>query len=160
METLFGVPAQQLMWVLLAVFGAGALVLILSALRNRVAFKMAVRNIPRRKSQSVLIVIGLMLATMLFSASFTTGDTLTNSLRVQALQNIGQVDVAVKSDAPESSSGQFAGPAARPTFFDQSVTQKVRDTLAGDEEVAGVAPLISETIPVLSSRNELSEPQV
>jgi putative ABC transport system permease protein len=160
MDTLFGVPTQQLMWVLLVVFGVGAVIIILSALRNRVAFKMAVRNIPRRKSQSVLIVIGLMLATMLFSASFTTGDTLTNSLRVQALQNIGQVDVAVKPDAPEASSGQFAGPAARPTYFDQNVTQKVRDTLAGDKQVAGAAPLISETIPVLSARNDLSEPQV
>src|SRR5215208_6386829 len=135
METIFGVPTQQLMWVLLAVFGAGALILGLSALRNRVAFKMAVRNIPRRKSQSVLIVLGLMLATMLFSASFTTGDTLTNSLRVQALQNIGQVDVAVKPDAP-ASSGPFEGPTARPTYFDQDVTRKVRDTLADDEKVA------------------------
>jgi putative ABC transport system permease protein len=147
------------MWVLLAVFGAGAVIIILSALRNRVAFKMAVRNIPRRKSQSVLIVLGLMLATMLFSASFTTGDTLTNSLRVQALQNIGQVDVAVKPVAP-ASSGPFLGPAARPTYFDQDVTRKVRDTLADDEQVAGVAPLISETVPVLSASNDLSEPQV
>src|SRR5215217_1885078 len=159
METLFGIPTQQLMWVLLAVFGAGALILGLSALRNRVAFKMAVRNIPRRKSQSVLIVLGLMLATMLFSASFTTGETLTNSIRVQALQNIGQVDVAVKPDAP-ATSGPFVGPAARPTYFDQNVTQRVRDTLADDEKVAGVAPLISETVPVLSASNDLSEPQV
>jgi putative ABC transport system permease protein len=159
METLFGVQTQQLMWVLLAVFGGGALILILSALRNGVALKMAVRNIPRRKSQSALIVLGLMLATMLFSASFTTGETLTNSIRVQALQNIGQVDVAVKPDAP-ASSGPFIGPAARPTYFDQNLTQKVRDTLADDEKVAGVAPLISETVPVLSATNDLSEPQV
>ncbi len=89
METLFGIPTEQLMYALLAATGAGALILGLSALRNRVAFKMAVRNIPRRKSQSALIVLGLMLATMLFSASFTTGDTLTNSLRTQALENIG-----------------------------------------------------------------------
>src|SRR5215207_2587202 len=159
METLFGIPTQQLMWVLLAVFGAGALILGLSALRNRVAFKMAVRNIPRRKSQSVLIVLGLMLATMLFSASFTTGDTLTNSIRVQALQNLGQVDVVVKPDAPDTS-GQFWGPAARPTYFDQDITGKVRDRLSGDAEVAGVAPMISETMPVLSSESDLSEPQV
>ena len=87
------------MWTLLAVFGAGALILISLALRNRVAFKMAARNIPRRKTQSVLIVAGLMLATLLFSASFTTGDTLTNSIRTQALEQIGQTDVVVKKDA-------------------------------------------------------------
>src|SRR3712207_7251108 len=75
------------MWILLAVFGAGALILGLSALRNRVSFKMAARNLPRRRTQTILVVLGLMLATMLFSASFTTGDTLTNSLRVQSLEN-------------------------------------------------------------------------
>jgi putative ABC transport system permease protein len=159
METLFGIPTDQLMYVLLAVTGAGALILGLSALRNRVAFKMAVRNIPRRKSQSALIVLGLMLATMLFSASFTTGDTLTNSLRTQALENIGQVDVAVSPDTPDSS-GPFGGPAARPTFFDENLADEVRDRLKGDEEVAGVAPLISETVAVLSGESDLSEPQV
>lgn len=38
------------MWVLRAVFGAGTLILGLSALRNRVAFKMAVRNIPAARA--------------------------------------------------------------------------------------------------------------
>jgi putative ABC transport system permease protein len=123
METLFGIPTEVLMYALLAVTGAGALVLGLSALRNRVAFKMAVRNIPRRKSQSALIVLGLMLATMLFSASFTTGDTLTNSLRTQALENIGQVDVAVRPDTAEAP-GPFGGPAARPTYFDESLATR------------------------------------
>ena len=73
MEELFGVPTQQLLWILLAVFGAGALILGLSALRNRVSFRMAARNLPRRRTQTILVVLGLMLATMLFSASFTTG---------------------------------------------------------------------------------------
>ena len=88
------------MWILLAVFGAGALILGLSALRNRVSFRMAVRNLPRRRTQTILIVVGLMLATMLFSASFTTGNTLTNSLRVQSLENLGQVDVRVQAPQP------------------------------------------------------------
>ena len=95
MEELFGVPTQHLLWILLAVFGAVALILGLSALRNRVSFRMAARNLPRRRTQTILVVLGLMLATMLFSASFTTGDTLTNSLRLQSLENLGQVDVQV-----------------------------------------------------------------
>src|SRR5919107_5044162 len=120
MDELFGVPTNQLTLVLLGVFAAEALILASLAARDRISFRMAVRNLPRRKSQSVLIVLGLMLATMLFSASFTTGDTLTNSLRTQALENIGQVDVAVGPDAPEGS-GPFGGPAARPTYFDENV---------------------------------------
>ena len=157
MDTLFGVPTEQLMWTLLAVFGAGAVILIVSALRNRVAFKMAARNIPRRKTQSILIVAGLMLATLLFSASFTTGDTLTNSIRTQALDQIGETDVILSEETPESG-GQFGG--SPPAYFDQNVTGEVRDRLSGDEDVAGVAPLVSETVPVLSATSDLSEPAV
>src|ERR671926_538921 len=109
METLFGIPTNQLTLALLAVFVAGALILASLALRDRTSLRMAVRNIPRRKAQSALIVAGLMLATVLFSAAFTTGDTLTNSLRTQALENIGRVDVAVKPEAPVAS-GPFGGP--------------------------------------------------
>ena len=89
MEELFGVPTEQVMWVLLAVFGGAALILGLSALRNRVSFRMAARNLPRRRTQTILVVLGLMLATMLFFASSTTRETLTNSLRVQSLENLG-----------------------------------------------------------------------
>ena len=160
METLFGLPIEQVMWTFLAVFGFGALVLTISALRNRVAFKMAARNIPRRKTQSALIVAGLMLATLLFSASFTTGDTLTNSIRGQALEQIGEADVVIQKEAPDSGS-QFTGDSsARATYFDENVVGEVRDRLANDEEVAGVAPLTTETVPILSSGNDLSEPAV
>lgn len=160
METLFGFPIEQVMWTLLAVFGFGALVLGVSALRNRVAFKMAARNIPRRKMQSALIVAGLMLATLLFSASFTTGDTLTNSIRNQALEQIGEADVVVQKEAPDSGNQFAGGPSARATYFDERITGEVRDRLSNDEEVAGVTPLTTETVPVLSSGNDLSEPAV
>ncbi|HLL98314.1 MAG TPA: hypothetical protein VK276_04500, partial [Rubrobacteraceae bacterium] len=109
MDTLFGIPTNQLTVVLLGVFAAGALILASLALRDRTSFRMAVRNIPRRKAQSALIVAGLMLATVLFSAAFTTGDTLTNSLRAQALENIGRVDVVVRAEQPESGSAVAFG---------------------------------------------------
>ena len=51
MEELFGVPTQQLLWIILAVFDAAALTLGLSALRNRVSFRMAARNLPRRPAR-------------------------------------------------------------------------------------------------------------
>src|SRR5215217_4854948 len=169
MDTLFGIPTNQLTLVLLGVFAAGALILAALALRDRTSFRMAVRNIPRRKAQSALIVAGLMLATVLFSAAFTTGDTLTNSLRVQALDNIGRVDVVVKSEQPESGGGvQFgpgagvsAPPEAREKYFDQDLAGRIKDRLAGDDEkVAGVAPLAKETVPVTSPNSNLSEPRV
>lgn len=124
----------------------GALLLTVSALRNRVSFRMAARNLPRRRAQTTLVVLGLMLATMLFSASFTTGDTLTNSLRIQALENLGQVDVQLQARGQGSSDGgpgggPFGGATAeRARYFDGSVAGDVRDRLSGRGRVEGVAP--------------------
>jgi putative ABC transport system permease protein len=160
MEELFGVPTQQLVWILLVVFGAAALILGLSALRNRVSFRMAARNLPRRRTQTILVVLGLMLATMLFSASFTTGDTLTNSLRVQSLENLGQVDVQVQADGSNASGQQQFGQTSseRASYFDAKVSGEVRDRLSGENRVAGVAPAAIETVPVTAKGSELSEP--
>src|SRR5215212_536621 len=168
MDTLFGIPTNQLTVVLLGVFAAGALILASLALRDRTSFRMAVRNIPRRKAQSALIVTGLMLATVLFSAAFTTGDTLTNSLRAQALENIGRVDVVVRAEQPESGSAVAFGPGAgvaqtpeaRERYFDAKLADEVRDRLADEENVAGVAPLAKESVPVTAPKTDLSEPRV
>ena len=162
MEELFGIPTIQLMWILLAVVGVGLVLLTVSALRNRVSFRMAARNIPRRRAQTVLVVLGLMLATMLFSASFTTGDTLTNSLRLQALENLGQVDVQVRADGQGSSGGDPFGEATaeRARYFDAGVADDARDQLSGTNRVTGVAPLATETVPVTARGTDLSEPTV
>ncbi len=163
MDTIFGIETTQLMWTLLAVFGVGAAILALSALRNRVAFKMAVRNIPRRRSQTALIVLGLMLATLLFSASFTTGDTLTSSLRADALGEIGEADVVLGSESP-GNPNQFTGPpVSRDEYFDEAVVEDVRNRLAYDaegSEVAGVMPLAKETVSVVANDGDASEPRV
>jgi putative ABC transport system permease protein len=159
-EELFGVPTQQLVWILLAVFGAAALLLGLSALRNRVSFRMAARNLPRRRTQTILVVLGLMLATMLFSASFTTGDTLTNSLRVEALENLGQVDVQVQAKGSGTSGQQQFGQTTseRAGYFDAKVADEVRDRLSDEDRVAGVAPAAIETVPVTAKGSDFSEP--
>ncbi|MCA1718937.1 MAG: FtsX-like permease family protein [Actinobacteria bacterium] len=168
MVELFGVSTWQLMWVLLGVFAVGALILAVLAARDRTSFRMAVRNVPRRRAQTALIIVGLMLATLLFSAAFTTGDTLTNSLRLQALKNVGRVDVVVRAERPESGGGIPFGPGAgvsaapevRERSFDEDLAGKVQDRLSGIESVAGVAPLAKETVPVTSSKTGLSEPRV
>src|SRR5829696_4788161 len=168
MDELFGISTQQLTWVLLSVFAAGALILAVMAALDRTSFRMAVRNVPRRKTQTALIVMGLMLATLLFSAAFTTGDTLTNSLRIQALENIGRVDVIVRAEQPEADSGVSFGPGAggpevteaRESYFDRDLTGRIRERLAHEESVAGVTPLAKETVPVTSPETGLSEPRV
>ncbi|MEZ4736409.1 MAG: FtsX-like permease family protein [Caldilineaceae bacterium] len=68
------------------------LYLFLLWLRNPVLVKLGVRNIPRRPTQSVLIVIGLALSTIIIVSALSTGDTLTYSLRRQAVAAYGEVD--------------------------------------------------------------------
>lgn len=168
MDEPFAMPTERLTLVLLAIFTLGGLILALLAVRDRVAFKMAMRNASRRKTQTALIVMGLILATLLFSAAFTTGDTLTNSLRAQALENLGRVDVIVKAEQPEAGSGAAFGPdaggpadpEARERYFDENLAGQIRDRLSGAESVTGFAPLAKETVPVTSLETDLSEPRV
>ena len=121
MEKLFGIPIAPLTTALIIILGIAGAVGLVVVLRNRVFFVMAARNIPRRRTQTVLIVLGLMLATLLFSAAFATGDTITHSIRVLALNSLGEVDIIISSQA-EGAAGQF-------NYFDESFFSEVREEL-------------------------------
>lgn len=137
---------------LLVIFGVAVAVIAVVAIRNRVMLKLAVRNVPRRRGQTALIVLGLMLATLLFSASFATGDTLSHSIRVLALRDIGEVDVVVRAEVREASGGL--------AYFDQDYFEAVRDRLSSEPEVDGVAPMAAEVAPVVAPATRQSEAQV
>ena len=150
MKSLFGIPVDTLLVVLVLMFLVGVAVMGVTALRNRVMFRVALRNIPRRRAQSVLIVVGLMLATLLFSASFATGDTLAHSIRVQTLETIGMVDEVVRSDLRDD--------AGRRAYFDAGIGDEIAEALAS-APVDGTMPAIVEGVPAVvvgASRSESS----
>ncbi|UCC16324.1 MAG: ABC transporter permease, partial [Dehalococcoidales bacterium] len=152
MEKLFGVPINQLMLVLLVIFVIILAIMVWVAIRNPIIFKLALRNPPRRRSQSILIILGLMLATLLFSATFTTGDTLTHSGRVQALNEIGEIDLIIQAEARQTS--------GQPGYFDEVLFQTVHAMLKDTSEVAGVAPLVTEIAPIIVPDTGMNEAQV
>ena len=83
MNELFGV---SMTYIATGCFVVTALILAyvaFIAVRNPVMFKMGLRNIPRRPAQTSLIVVGLMLSTLIMSAAFGTGDTLTSSITAE-----------------------------------------------------------------------------
>ena len=151
MDSLFGIPIGTLTTYLTVILAIALALTAVIALRNPVVLKMATRNIPRRRAQSALIVLGLMLATLLFSASFATGDTLAHSIRVQALAEVGQVDEVVFSDELEAS--------GRPRFIPEDTASAVRDALA-DAPVDGVTPSISLNVPAIAVVSQRSEPRL
>ena len=61
------------------------LIVLFLGLRNRILLKLALRNIPRRRAQSVLIIVGLMLSTTIIMSALAIGDTVASSIRTTVL---------------------------------------------------------------------------
>ena len=83
---------NYVMFGLLIAVGLILLYLTAVAARNPVLVKIGLRNIPRRPAQSILIVIGLTLSTIIIVSALATGDTLTYSVRSHAVQAYGRID--------------------------------------------------------------------
>ena len=82
-------------WILIGLVGAVGLILLimlLVSLGNRIVAKMGLRNIPRRPAQTVLIIFGLTLSTVIIVASLSTGSTLSQSITGQAVDAYGTID--------------------------------------------------------------------
>ena len=76
MNEIFGVPADTLATVLAVLLAAGLAAVAALALRNPILLKLGLRNMPRRRARSALIVVGLMLGTAIIAAALATGDTM------------------------------------------------------------------------------------
>ena len=85
----------NLMWLLLSGVLAILLYLVFIYWRNPVLIKLGLRNIPRRPTQSILIIIGLTLSTLIIVSSLAIGDTLNYSVRRQAVDAYGMIDEIV-----------------------------------------------------------------
>jgi putative ABC transport system permease protein len=97
MEKLFGLDMNLIAAALGSALALILAVLALFAWRGRVMFKLGLRPIPRRRAQSALIVLGLMLATLIITAAFVTGDTLSYTIRSMAIEDLGEIDEAIRT---------------------------------------------------------------
>jgi putative ABC transport system permease protein len=164
MEKLFGAPINNLLVYLLLALGLGALVVLVAALRNPVLFKMGVRNINRRPGQTTLIIIGLMLTTLLFSSSLSTGDTMNYSIRKSALDQLGPVDEIIQAKSvitQESHMRNQTGKAREGgQYFGQDLVHNISKTLAASGLTDGVAAIVSENFPAIAPGSKQNLPQV
>ena len=95
MEELFGISMNIIMVVLLAIVLPALAVVAVMAWRNRIMLKMGLRNIPRRRAQTVLIIVGIMLSTVIMAAAFGTGDTISFSIRNEAIRVLENIDEVI-----------------------------------------------------------------
>src|SRR3981081_2190710 len=116
-----------------AAVGAVLFVLLVLAMFNRILLKMALRNIPRRRAQTVLILFGLMLATLITTASLAVGDTLTYSLVAIQLPQLGGVGEAFTRHPNRTPQGAATTDA---DFFSSAQTADVIARSTADPNVA------------------------
>ncbi len=140
MERLFGVEMATIAGVLSGILVIVLISLALLAWRHPVFFKLGLRPIPRRKAQSALIVLGLMLATLIITSAFITGDTLSNSIRSMAIKGMGEIDEVV-----QVSSGGMISP-----YFNMAEYESLSEQLSGYALIDHLLPAILDSVPVVN----------
>jgi putative ABC transport system permease protein len=156
MNEIFGMPVATMMIGLLALLVLCLLSVAWIAWRRPVIFKLGVRNIPRRKAQTVLIVVGLMLSTLIISASLGTGDTMNHSVSAEIYDLLGEVDeIVVFSQDTEADAN---------TYLSQTIPADavgvVEQAIVGNPHVDAIAPILVESVPVRNDTRQLAEPDV
>src|SRR5436305_3047323 len=119
MNKLFGIPMTDVALALAAIVAVALLALVYAALRQPVLFRLGLRNIPRRRAQTLIIVFGLMVSTMIITAAFTVGDSLSSSITKETYDKLGAVDLVTK---PESSGGRGG---AEKTYFSAATVSTI-----------------------------------
>lgn len=153
MNTLFGIQVSSIMVVLVGMLVVALASVLWIALRRPVIFKLGVRNIPRRKAQTALTVVGLMLSTLIISAAFGTGDTLDYSLTSSAYNDLGHVDELVVANRDMDAKNVDPN-----SSVPASTLATVQQALDGNGNVDGVMPVLDLRAPVTAPGSGLSEP--
>ena len=122
------------------------------AARRVVFARMAGRNIIRRKKFSVIVVVGLLIATAMISAALVVGDTMDYIIKNDVYVSTGDIDIVV---AIEDDAGLYE-------MFDDGETYDLIETLnaGGLEHIDGIAPTIREVATAISPTTGGSVPAV
>src|SRR4029079_875860 len=124
------------------------------ALRKPIVFKMGLRSIPRRPAQTILIVIGLMLSTLIVASALGVGDTLDTSVRGFAYDQLGEIDqIIVTSDRGEADT--FTG-----NYFPEAKFADVETRLSGMSDIDGLLPTIYSSVATINDKTQLADSQV
>ena len=156
MTDIFGLSTETIAQTLLIGFVIAISIVLVMGLRNRIILKLALRNIPRRPGQTVLIIVGIMLSTVIISASLGTGDTLSYSIKRSAVNGLGEIDLIVTKKmivAPDT--WEFS-----PSYMSYSEYDNLAEQLKEYENIDSLAALLSENVAVSNPRTSLTDGRV
>ena len=160
MTRLFGIPMGGLEVVLVALLVAALVTVSLLALRNRIFFRLGVRNVRRRPGRSALIIVGLMLGTAIIAATLATGDTMARTVRSATITSLGQTDELIAAKGATPDLAVQSGGATGVRYFPERDFQVIRKAMAGSPLVDGIAPAIIEPVAAQDVTSRQTEPQV
>ena len=132
-------------------------------IHNPLLPRLAWRNMPRRPG-CVLITLGLTIGTIILSSAFTTGDTMSQSVRTVVAGVLGSADEVLFIPSPVQRSGWDLAQSVASgslltgvvSYFPADDVQRVRDLLGEDQRVAAVVPVIVEPVPLASEQHGFS----
>jgi ABC-type antimicrobial peptide transport system permease subunit len=157
-DDLFGIALTSILVGLLALLGGAFAMLGWVAWRNPLLVRMGLRNVVRRRAQTTLIVVGLMLSTLIISAAFATGDTVGYSITNEIYRSFEEVDFIIGTD-----DGGLVGPSGPGAIADDvlpdSFLADLRAQFANDADIDGITGIVLKTLPVLNEAARLSEPR-
>ena len=148
MDNIFGASVENIAVVLGVIFVVLLGFLAFISWRDPILVRMSVRNVARRPVRGSLIILGLMLATAIISASFTVGDSITFSIKRSATDSLRALDEIVNVDRDAD---RWVDKAV-PELFSQEVFDEIAPLLEADKDIDGIAPVLVETIAVMNFR--------
>ena len=135
------------------IFMLFAAVLLFILFRNPILVKMALRQVFRRPARGILVVVGLMLATAIIMSAFTTGDSMTYSVKSSVIQSLRSMDELIRVD---EDSELWASQAVADDFSDEIFTE-IAAELDRDPDVDGLLPVVAETVAVVNLESQQFE---
>lgn len=153
MEELFGLPTIRLMWIVVAIASVAAAVIVYIFLKRPILVRMGLRNIPRRRAQTVLVTMGLTLATIIVTIAFSTGDSLAVSVRNLALNGLERIDHFIIEEETDDSA-EDAG-----TGIPDQVLRDLQSHFADDDRVEAIFGSRFDLVPIEHPEAGQIEPQ-
>jgi putative ABC transport system permease protein len=160
MTELFGIPMADILTGTLIAFAAVLAIVAVFAIRSRVFLRLALRSASRRLGRTALIVAGLMLGTTIITAAFSTGDTMSYTIRSEVLDALGNVDVVVSREGAELGATIFVDNLGDIEYIPERFFEDVDDAAAGSEDIDGITPAIIEIVGVQDLTSAQTEPRV
>jgi putative ABC transport system permease protein len=118
-------------------------------LKDKIIFKLGVRNILKRKGYAAIVILGLMVGTGVISSSLVIGDTMNNMIESEILKSLYTTDEVI----------QGVKPTGETDYFNESIFYDLNNRI-DKEYIDGLSPQISDNVAVLNLNTNLSNPSI